>query len=394
MNIQPPSPRKAAAQSDHLSSADILHRATKLAPELAAAVDECETLGHLPPRIMAALRQAGVFRIAFPTSMGGPEMSLADQVRLIATLSEANPSVAWNVMILADSGYFAGRLNPAAARTIWPDLDMATSAVRNPAGRAERVDGGYRLTGRFAFVSGIHNADRVSLPCYLYDGDEVALGVDGQPELHVAFPSIKDVVVHDSWDTIGLRGTGSNQISIENAFVADGHVIPNSDAPMFSAAPLSRYVNLMYVNQLGVILGATRALILAVQKRIASKFTPDRQPLKNHYRTRIEVPRAWGLYQAACSYVYETAAAADAKIFADEPLPQELLAQVVAMSVIAPQLCREAVDGALDIVATDQIFRSTGIDKLYSDLRVAMTHVVHRRDWLSKASPWLDAPPN
>lgn len=394
MNIQTPSPRDAAAQSDYLSSVDILQRAAALAPTLAAAVDECEALGHLPPHIMTALREAGVFRIGFPASMGGPEMPLADQVRLIATLSEANPSVAWNVMILADSGYFAGRLDPTTARTIWPSLDMATSAVRNPPGRAARVPGGYRLTGRFAFVSGVHNADCVSLPCFLYDGDEAKLGADGQPELHVAFPSIRDVAIHDSWDTIGLRGTGSNQISIENAFVAEEHVIPNSDAPMFSAAPLSRYVNLMYVNQLGVVLGATRALILAVQKRIASKFTPDRQPLKDHHRTRVEVPRAWGLYQAACSYVYDTAAAADAKIFADKPLPQELLAQVVAMSVIAPQLCREAVDSVLDIVATDQIFRSTGIDRLYSDLRVAMTHVVHRRDWLSKASSWLDAPPN
>ncbi len=394
MTIQATLPDKAAAQEKPLSSADILQRAVTLAPMLAAAAEECEALGHLPPRIMRMLREAGVFRIGFPASMGGPEMRLAHQVRLIATLSEASPSVGWNVMILADSGYFAGRLDPSTARAIWPRLDMATSAVRNPPGRAERVRGGYRLTGRFAFASGVHNADSISLPCHLYDGDEAARGVDGQPELHVAFAAIKDITIHDGWDTIGLRGTGSNQISIENAFIAEGHVIPHSDSPMFSAAPLSRYVNLMYVNQLGVVLGATRALLLAVQKRIEAKFTPDRQPLKDHYRTRVELPRAWGLYQAACSYVYETAAAADSRIFADEPVPQELLAQVIVMSVIAPQLCREAVDSVLDIVATDQIFRSTGIDKLYSDLRVAMTHVVHRRDWLSKASAWLDAPPN
>ena len=376
-----------------LSSADILQRAAALSPLLAESASECDAIGRLPDHVMVALRDAGVFRIAFPASLGGPEMSLADQVRLIATLSEANPSVGWNVMILADSGYFAGRFEPSAARAIWPDLDMATAAVRNPPARAQRVEGGYRLTGRFAFVSGVHNADRISLPCHRYDGDQPALASDGSPELHIAFPSMRDVKIEDSWDTIGLRGTGSNRISVIDAFIPDQHIVPHSDAPVLSAPPLSRYVNLMYVNQLGVALGGTRALLLATQKRIATKFTPDRRPLKEHYRTQVEIPHAWGLYQAACAYVYKTAAAADEKIFANQPLPPELFAQVIAMSVIAPMLCRQAVDIALDLAATDQIFRATGLDKLYADLRVAMTHVVHRRDWLSKATAWLDAPP-
>lgn len=368
---------------------EILTAAAALGPKLTAAIDECNELGCLPSEIMEDLRAAGVFRIGFPDYFGGPQMRLADQTKLIEILSAANPSAGWNVMILADSGYFAGMLDPALAREIWPRLDMATSAVSRPPARAVKVEGGYRMSGRLGFASGVRNADRITVQCLRYVDDKVMLDANGQPEQCIAFPPLEAFVIHDAWDTIGMRGTGSTQISIEDVFIPEHLVMPSAiEKPVLTNPPLSRYVNLMFVNQLGVILGVTKTILEMAEARLALKTTPERTPLVNEYRFRVGVPHAWGLFQAASAYVYETARECDDRLFANEPVPPQTLAKASMMSVITAELCRKAVDSALELLGSDHIFRSTGIDKLYADLRVAATHVIHRPEALHRAATW------
>ncbi len=391
MNYARPVTPEAPLEGRPMTVEEILSAAAALAPKLTAAIDECNELGCLPKAIMEDLRAAGVFRIGFPDYLGGPQMRLADQTRLIENLSAANPSVGWSVMILGDSGYFAGMLDPKVAREIWPRLDLATSAVSRPPARAEAVPGGYRFSGRLGFASGVRNADRIAVQCHRYVDGKPVLDANGLPEQCLAFPPLDKFAIHDAWDTIGMRGTGSTQISIEDAFVPEAHVITSSiEKPVLSAPPLSRYVNLMFVNQLGVILGVTRALLDMVEARLATKMTPERTPLSKEYRFRVGIPHAWGLFQAASAYVYDVARQCDDKLFADEPVPASVLAAVSTMTVIAPELCRKAVDSALELLGSDHIFRSTGIDKLYGDLRVALTHVIHRPEALQRAATWRE----
>src|SRR6185312_10595391 len=108
----------------------------------------------LPTDLVAQLRAAGVFRIMFPRNRGGPEMSLPQQVELIETLASADPSVAWAVKIGSDSGYFCAFLEESAARELYPSIDSITAGQAPPNGRAVRVPGGYRVTGRWGFASG------------------------------------------------------------------------------------------------------------------------------------------------------------------------------------------------------------------------------------------------
>ena len=374
-----------------MTVAEILAAATALGPRLTAAIDECNALGCMPKAIMEDLRAAGVFRIGFPDYLGGPQMRLADQVKLIEILSAANPSVGWNVMILGDSGYFAGMLDPQVAREIWPSLDLATSAVSRPPLRADAVEGGYRFSGRLGFASGVRNADRICVQCLKYVDDKLVLDAKGQPEQFIAFPPLEAFTIHDAWDTIGMRGTGSTQISIDNAFVPEDRVIASSiEKPVLSYPPLSRYVNLMFVNQLGVILGVTKTILEMVEARLSSKTTVERTPLAKEYRFRVGVPHAWGQFQAASAYVYEAATECDDRLFANEPVPPAVLAKVSMMTVIAAELCRKAADDALELLGSDHIFRSTGIDKFYSDLRVAATHVIHRPEALHRAAAWRE----
>lgn len=391
MNAVSTAPTLAPLEGRPMSVKDIHAAAHALGPRLRAAVDSCNELGCLPDDIMEALRDAGVFRIGFPAYLGGPEMPLTDQVKLVETISTANPSAGWCTMILADSGYFAGMLDPAIARQIWPRLDMATSAVSRPPLRAVAVAGGYSLSGRLGFASGVRNADRIAVHCHKYVDGSPELDDKGQPQLYLAFPDLAAFAVHDAWDTIGMRGTGSTQISIENGFVPeDRFMVASFIQSMPSVAPLSRHNMLMALNGIGVILGVSRCLLDMVEARIATKKGPDQSPLAKEYRIRVGLTHAWGYFEAASAYVYDVTRSCDARLAADEPIRPDLLARISMMMVLATELCRKAVDAALDELGSDHIFRSVGIEKLYADLRVASTHILHRKEALNQAASWRE----
>ena len=94
------------------------------------------------------LKAAGCFRVMFPKSWGGPEMSFPMQLELIEALAHADAAAAWCVKIGSDSGLFAAWLDERAARELYTDIDFVTAGQAPPNGRARMVEGGYRVTGR------------------------------------------------------------------------------------------------------------------------------------------------------------------------------------------------------------------------------------------------------
>ncbi len=152
-----------------MSVADIYANARALSGylrEKSTAIDEAR---RLPADVVTRVREAGLFRLTMPKTWGGPELSTMEQLEVIEELSKANASVGWCVMIGCDSGIFSAHLDDAAGRRLYPHLDMATAAWLIPAGRADRVDGGYRISGQWMFGSGISHADVVSAGCLVHE---------------------------------------------------------------------------------------------------------------------------------------------------------------------------------------------------------------------------------
>jgi alkylation response protein AidB-like acyl-CoA dehydrogenase len=148
-----------ASVDQPMTSSEILANARALIPEIQRRAAEMANLRRIPADLVEQLRAAGVFRIMFPRSWGGPEMPLPQQVELMETLAYGDPSVAWAVKIGSDSGYFCAFLEADAARELYPSIDFATAGQAPPNGRAVRVPGGYRVTGRWGFASGCTHAN-------------------------------------------------------------------------------------------------------------------------------------------------------------------------------------------------------------------------------------------
>src|SRR2546428_7745771 len=208
-------------QGSNNDAASILSAATALTPMIHACREDMEHERRLPLHLVDALKKAGVFRMTMPRDWGGAELDPLSQLRIIEALSAADASVGWCVMIGCDSGYFSGFLNQQVAREMYPDLDAVTGSALTLTGRAVRVEGGYRVSGRWPFSSGCQHSAWLVGGCLVYDGEQPRLRPHGVPDTRQCYGPAEAVSILDTWYTTGLRGSGSHDFTVSDCFVPE-----------------------------------------------------------------------------------------------------------------------------------------------------------------------------
>ena len=201
----------------------LLAAARSIAPPIRAAADEIEAARQLPGQIVDLLRSIGAFRLIQPRWLGGHDADPVTQILFIAELAQADASVGWCVMIGCDGGFVTRALDPELAREMYSDIEVATCGAAFPPGTAQRVAGGYLVSGRWPYLSGVTHAAWVQFSCRL-GGDSV--DPEGKPEFATFVVPRSDVSVLDTWQTTGMRGTGSHDIEVHELFVPDERMLP------------------------------------------------------------------------------------------------------------------------------------------------------------------------
>ena len=298
--IDPSSPRE-------LSSVDILANVRALAPEIQSRGDEIAALRRLPADLVLKLKAAGVFRMAMPKAWGGPEMTPRDQCAVYETLGAADASVAWCVKIGSDSGYFAGFLEDTAARSLYKGLDTAIAGQVPPNGTAERVAGGYRVSGRWTFGSGSTHADVIMGGCIVTEGGQPIVE-RGAPVQRIVLAPASNFEIIDTWHSTGLAGSGSNDYAARDLFVPEAHTLASDPAPTRSA-PLYCYFGMFLASWHGVALGLARRAIdaaLAVAEKKIHIFPPPPILLRDRPHARVALAKAEMELGAARAFTYGT----------------------------------------------------------------------------------------
>src|SRR6476620_2074225 len=196
--------------------AAMIARTRALLPRLRERAARTEEWRHLPPETEKDLHDAGLFRMLQPARIGGAELDYVALVDCAELLGQADASVAWNLANLASHHWMLGMFEPRAQDLVWgrdPDALIASSFIF-PAGRATKVDGGYRLRGSWPFSSGVASCEWNMLASVVSSDDEA----DGI-EYRIFLVHRDDYRILDTWDAAGLRGTGSNDVEIRDAFV-------------------------------------------------------------------------------------------------------------------------------------------------------------------------------
>ncbi|MET4040407.1 acyl-CoA dehydrogenase family protein [Bradyrhizobium sp. RT6a] len=218
--------RPAAAQSDEPAHAAMVAKARALLPRLRERAARTEELRHLPPETEKDLHDAGLFRMLQPKRIGGAELDYVALIDCADLLGQADASVAWNLANLASHHWMLGMFEPTAQDLVWsrdPDALIASSFIF-PAGRATRVEGGYRLHGSWPFSSGVASCAWNMLASVVYSDDEA----DGI-EYRIFLLPKADYKVLDTWNVAGLRGTGSCDVEVRDAFVPDDMTVAVGD---------------------------------------------------------------------------------------------------------------------------------------------------------------------
>ncbi len=208
-------PRSA---DDGAAYAMMFDRARSLLPQLRERAGSTEERRRLPQETERELHDTGLFRILQPKRVGGSELDYVALVDFADVVALADASVAWNLANLASHHWMLAMFDRRAQDAIWnesPDALIASSFIF-PAGRARKVAGGYTLSGRWPFSSGVDSSTWNMLAGIVASEDEA----DGV-EYRIFLLKQDDYRIIDAWNAMGLRGTGSNDVEVKDVFVPE-----------------------------------------------------------------------------------------------------------------------------------------------------------------------------
>jgi alkylation response protein AidB-like acyl-CoA dehydrogenase len=243
---------------------------------LAAHAEETEALRTLAPASVAALRESGLFTLKLPAVLGGAEADPVTQVDVIEAVSYIDPSTGWSLMIGAGGGSFCGFLPEEGIGRIFPDGRIPTFAGAIMPGHATPVDGGYRVDGRWSWASGIRHAEWVAAHVLVENKD------GGLPASRIAMIPVAHLQIHDMWNVAGLKGTGSCDFSVTNAFVPEEctfdlqELQPQRGGPLYRLGLPGLLINEFAGFALGVARRALDSIIELVQTKRRGYGPPTR----------------------------------------------------------------------------------------------------------------------
>ncbi|KQW45125.1 acyl-CoA dehydrogenase [Nocardioides sp. Root1257] len=350
-----------------ISSQTLTTRAAALGPELASHAARHDADGTFVSESYDALRDSGLLAAAVPVELGGDGATIAELTALQRELAHHCGSTAlasaMHQHVVAFTAWRYRRGLPGAEATLRRVAEEGIVLVStgggdytHPRGDAVKVDGGYRVSGTKRFASQSRHGTVLST-MFTYDDPE-----QGRRVLNVAVPvASAGVTVADNWDTLGMRGTASNDIELEDVFVPDERVLANRPYGVVDG-PLQVISSIAFPIISGVYLGVAEAAYAEARAAAGLK--------SGNVLVQRQVGRMKHALQVA-SWALDGALGA----VGDDPEPSHdtYLAVMIAKAEVA-RAGIEVCDLAMDVVGGPGYFRGSVVERAYRDIRAAKFH--------------------
>ncbi len=327
--------------------------------------------------VMNALKEAGFVRMVTPKSLGGLEVDPVTCARVVEEVSRFDSATGWALQAANSGDFYCARLPDEGAREIYaagPDVMMALAI--HPPMEAIPVDGGYRVSGQNPLSSNISDADWLMILVH-------SPGVEG---LRGAFIPKQDLTVVDTWYSMGMRGTDSNDVAVKDVFVPTARTWPLE--PVFEPGshfqgPLYAYPSLGE----GIFILAPVGLGIATQaidefKQLAQGKTPfmSATSLRDRPVAQMALGKAEAVLCSARSFFYETVAEAWERTAAGQASTREEKAKLMLAAVHLMQSSVEAVDHVSVVAGTSGIYARSPMERAFRDI-----HTVRHHGWVSES---------
>jgi alkylation response protein AidB-like acyl-CoA dehydrogenase len=364
---------------------DYVERARSLAPEIEASAEEIDRERRLPPRLLARLIDAGLFRMLLPRSLHGAELDPITFARVIEEIAKADASTAWCLCQASGCSMVAAYLPPDAAWEIFGSDPRAILAWGpGPDARAVAVDGGYLVTGNWSFASGCRHATWLGGHCAIHerDGAPRRRG-DGAPEQRTMLFPAADARLVDSWHVSGLRGTGSDAFLVSDLFVPHERSAAWRD-PSERRQPGPLYcfpiVSLYAAGYAGVALGiARRALDAFVD--LAREKTPRgmSRPLRDNAVIQSEVAQAEAQLGSARLFLLASLDEIWRAVGGSGAIALAQRMRIRLAATYAIHQARRVVDAAHHAAGATAIFTDGAFDRRFRDMHAVTQQLQGRQ---------------
>jgi len=357
----------------------VLESARQLAPLVREHAAETEAARELPKPVFNALADAGFYLMCVPRAVGGLEIDFPTYIQVLEELGKADASTAWTVSQGANWATYSARLPRDAARHIW--IDTPRSVVSNTPGataKAVAVPGGFRVTGRQPFSTGIMHASWVAAHAQVIENGEVRLR-DGKPEARYCLIPKSQAEVIDAWHTRGMRGTGTQTFEVKDVFVPIERTVFPYGAPLVSPGPRYRIpLTLGFGAGDGMVaLGLARNCMNAFFEVAGSKSPRNMKGLlRDQAISQFAVGQAEAAVRSgraflmeAAEQIWDEAKSTDAPVLSLESRTTLRLAATHAI-----RLAAQIVESLYTACGATVVFDGHLIQRLFQDMHVITQH--------------------
>jgi indole-3-acetate monooxygenase len=356
----------------------LLRALEELAPLVRASSGEADRLARLPKQLSSALVRHGMFRLWIPRSAAGFELSLPEALQVYEAAARLDGSVGWAAMIGSGGGLFAAYLCAEAAAAIYARPDAVIAGSGAPDGRAEREGGGYRATGRWRYASGADYATTFTANCFVTERGQPVLAKDGSPLIRAMAFEVSQVKVIPAWDTSGVRGTGSDDFDVQDAFVPEARTFSVfTDRPRESGA--------LYRLPFGVLTELpVAAVVLGIAGHALEVFEALARRKRAHGSTRpmAEDPYVQTRFAEGCAQWQSSKASlavlaqhAWDVVLAGRALSSRELAEIAAGCAFSVARLRSTIGELLAVAGMTAIQREDELARAWRDLQGVAAHV-------------------
>ena len=381
--------------SDLAGDPTLIARAEAVRAAVAAASDEIERERRLPPALLDRLHEAELFRLLLPRSANGIETDPITFFHVMETIAAADASTAWCLSQAGGCSMSAAYLDLPVAQAIFGYDPRAVLAWGpGPKVKAIECEGGYRVTGVWAFASGGRHATWLGAHCPIFKSDGTPrLDEGGIQQERTMLVRSQDVEWTDIWNTVGPRGTASDQFALNDHFVRADHSITREfDRECRERGPLYRMSNhtCYQVGFAGVACGIARgALDCFIEMARGTVIRGGKRPISENAVVQSGLAQAEVNLRAARAYVLQSMAEIWRDLCAGATITVAQRITVRMASTIAILKSREAVDFAYHTAGATSIFNNHPLERRFRDMHTVTQQLQGRMSHFETVGAWM-----
>ena len=358
---------------------ELLEAVRRVGPLMREQAEESERARRPTPKVIAALSEAGLFRLLLPRSLGGLEVDPVTCSSVVEEISRYDSAAGW--LLQANTGaWWSSRLPTEGVEEIYGDTpDALMAAAFHPPQQAVEVAGGYRITGRGPLASNVHDSEWVFLTALVTDGQQPRM-VEGMPQVIGLVLRTQEVKIVDTWYSMGMRATDSDDVVMDDVFVPRSRTfpfVPEFEPSEHFRGPLYRYpggaapVLIIAPVPLAVAREAITAVRELAQRKTAFGFN---RPLRDRAVVQATLARAEALLRSARLFFYDTVGSAWARVEAGESLTLEQKADLLLAGTHAVATAAKVTDMMHRIAGTNGIYTKNPLERHFRDAQTLRHH--------------------